>query len=64
MLAGWPDLSRWQADGKRLSALSRRNFAVVVGGLFEFHRRRRVLPDNSGKDLARETVKRSEEIKF
>ena len=52
------------ADGKPLSALSRRNFAVVVGGLFEFHRRRGVLPDNPAKDLERETVRRSEEIEF
>ncbi len=52
------------ADGKPLSALSRRNFAVVVGGLFEFHRRRGVLPDNPAKDLERETVKRSEQIEF
>jgi integrase len=52
------------ADGKPLSALSRRNFAVVVGGLFEFHRRRGVLPDNPAKDLERETVKRSGEIEF
>jgi integrase len=51
-------------DGKPLSALSRRNFAVVVSGLFEFHRRRGVLPDNPAKDLERETVKRSEEIEF
>ncbi len=51
-------------EGKPLSALSRRNFAVVVSGLFEFHRRRGVLPDNPAKDLERETVKRSEEIEF
>lgn len=51
-------------DGKPLSALTRRNFAVVVGGLFEFHRRRGVLPDNPAQDLERETVKRSGEIEF
>jgi hypothetical protein len=52
------------ADGKPLSALSRRNFAVVVGGLFEFHRRRGVLPDNPARDLERESVKRTGEIEF
>ena len=52
------------ADGKPLSALSRRNFAVVVGGLFEFHRRRGVLPDNPGKDLERESKMRTGEIEF
>jgi integrase len=52
------------ADGAPLSALSRRNFAVVVGGLFEFHRRRGVLPDNPARDLERESVKRTGEIEF
>lgn len=52
------------ADGKPLSGLSRRNFAVAIGGLLEFHRRRGVLPDNPARDLERETVKRSEEIEF
>lgn len=52
------------ADGAPLSALSRRNFAVAIGGLFEFHRRRGVVPDNPGRDLERETVKRSAEIEF
>ena len=52
------------ADGKPLSSLSRRNFAVAIGGLLEFHRRRGVLPDNPARDLERETVKRSEEIEF
>jgi integrase len=52
------------ADGKPLSALSRRNFAVVIGTLFEFHRRRGVLPDNPARDLERESVKRTGEIEF
>lgn len=52
------------AEGAPLSALSRRNFAVAIGGLFEFHRRRGVLPDNPARDLERETVKRAEEIAF
>jgi len=52
------------ADGAPLSALSRRNFAVAIGGLFEFHRRRGVLPDNPARDLERESVKRAEEIAF
>ena len=51
-------------EGAPLSALSRRNFAVAIGGLFEFHRRRGVVPDNPARDLERETVKRAEEIAF
>ncbi len=52
------------ADGAPLSALSRRNFAVAIGGLCEFHRRRGVLPDNPGKDLERESKMRTGEIEF
>jgi integrase len=52
------------ADGKHLSALSRRNFAVVIGTLFEFHRRRGVVGDNPARDLERESVKRTGEIEF
>jgi integrase len=52
------------AEGAPLSALSRRNFAVAIGGLFEFHRRRGVLPDNPGKDLERESKMRTGEIEF
>ena len=52
------------ADGAPLSALSRRNFAVAIGGLFEFHRRRGALPDNPGKDLERESKMRTGEIEF
>ncbi len=64
-----PSLQCWldrltSADGAPLSALSRRNFAVAIGGLFEFHRRRGVLPDNPARDLERESKKRSEEIEF
>jgi integrase len=64
-----PSLQCWldrltSANGAPLSALSRRNFAVAIGGLLEFHRRRGVLNDNPARDLERETVKRSEEIEF
>jgi integrase len=37
---------------------------VVIGTLFEFHRRRGVLPDNPARDLERESVKRTGEIAF
>lgn len=64
-----PGLQCWldrltSADGAPLSALSRRNFAVAIGGLLEFHRRRGVLPDNPARDLERESKKRAEEIEF
>jgi integrase len=52
------------ADGEPLSGLSRRNFAVAIGSLCEFHRRRGVLPDNPARDLERESVKRTGEIEF
>jgi integrase len=62
-LQGWLD-KLTGTDGKPLSPLTRRNFAVVLGTLLEFHRRRGVLPDNPARDLERETDNRTEEIGF
>ena len=52
------------ADGKPLAPQTKRNFATVVGGLFEFHRRRGAIPDNPCADLERDAVNRTEDVEF
>lgn len=56
-LQNWLD-NLTNANGGPLSTISRRNYAVSLGGLFEFYRRRGVLPDNLARDLEREKGKR------
>ena len=58
----WIDGLR-SADGQPLAAQSRRNFATVASGLFEFHRRRGAILENPCRDLDREKVRR-EEVAF
>lgn len=61
-IQGWVD-GLVSSDGQRLAAQSRRNFATVVSGLFEFHRRRGAIPENPCRDLDREKVRR-EDVTF
>jgi integrase len=58
----WIDGLR-SADGQPLAAQSRRNFATVTSGCFEFHRRRGAILANPCRDLEREKVRR-EEVAF
>ena len=59
------DLQAWidglaGRDGKPLAAQSRRNFATVASGLFEFHRKRGVILENPCRDLDREKVRKGD----
>ncbi len=63
------DVQRWldhltREDGAPASAQSRRNFATVVGGLFEHFRRRGSLAENPCKDLEREATRNGGDIAF
>ena len=63
------DLQRWLdglrcGDGRPVAAQSRRNFATVLGGMFEHWRRRGALPDNPCRDLEREPVRRTGDVAF
>ena len=63
------DLQTWldqlkREDGAPLSAQSRRNFAVVVGGMLNHHRRRGAIADNPAVDLEREKVRSTGDIEF
>jgi len=58
-LQAWIDGLR-SADGQPLAAQSRRNFATVTSGCFEFHRRRGAILENPCRDLDREKVRRGD----
>jgi integrase len=63
------DLQTWldqlkREDGAPLSPQSRRNFAVVVGGMLNHHRRRGAIADNPAVDLEREKVRSTSDIEF
>ncbi len=63
------DLQRWlddlrREDGEPVSAQSRRNFATVVGGMFEHYRRRGILTENPCRDLEREAVRGGGDVDF
>ncbi len=47
-------------DGKPLGPQSRRNFATVASGLFEFHRKRGAILENPCRDLDREKVRKGD----
>jgi integrase len=51
-------------DGQSLSAISKRNFATVVGGFFEHWRRRGFISTNPAADLDRPRMRKSEDVLF
>lgn len=62
-IQSWLDRLR-QRNGKPVSPTTRKNFAVVVGGLFEWARKRGVIRDNPCRDLERDGGKKSEGVEF
>jgi integrase len=63
------DVQRWLdrlccGDGSPVSAQTRRNFATVLGGMFEHYRRRGVLAENPCKDLERDSARRTGDVEF
>ncbi len=62
-LQTWIDGLRRQ-DGQPLSAISKRNFATVVGGFFEHWRRRGCLSTNPATDLDRPRTRKTEDVLF
>jgi integrase len=51
-------------DGKPVSPQTRRNFATVLGGMFEHFRRRGVIAENPCRDLERGSAKAGEDVEF
>jgi integrase len=63
------DIQNWldrlkNLDGAAASALTRRNFATVLGGFFEHYRRRGILAENPCADLERESLRSEGDIDF
>jgi hypothetical protein len=66
---GTPEVQRWldrlkREDGNLVSPQTRRNFATVLGGMFEHFRRRGSIAENPCKDLERESVHGEGDIEF
>ena len=66
---GTPEVQRWldrlkREDGDLVSPQTRRNFAAVLGGMFEHFRRRGSIAENPCKDLERESVHGEGDIEF
>ena len=62
-------LQRWVdglkgMDGKPLSALTRRNSVVVVGGMLDYHRRRGRIADNPARDIERPEIRKAGDVEF
>lgn len=63
LLQQWIDrLSR--ADGSPQSAVSKRNFATVISGFFEYWRKRGKISVNPAADLERQKIKSTEDVQF
>lgn len=66
---GTANIQRWldhlkRENGETLSVVSRRNFAVVLGGFFEHCRRRGIIGDNPCRDLERDSIRSKQDIEF
>ncbi|MSU36664.1 MAG: hypothetical protein EXS36_16515 [Pedosphaera sp.] len=64
-----PTIQRWLdglrgSTGATLSAQTRKNFATVLSGFFEFCRRRGMIIDNPMRDVEREQVKNTGGVEF
>ncbi len=62
-LQAWVDNLKG-ADGKALSPLTRRNFASVVSGMLDFHRRRGRIADNPAADIERPSIRKTGDVEF
>lgn len=63
------DVQAWldklkREDGKPVSPVTRRNFATVLGGLFEHYRRRGNLSENPVRDVERDSGRNGAEVEF
>lgn len=63
------DVQRWLdslrlTNGAMASAQTRKNFAVVLGNLFEWSRRRGIIADNPCRDLEKEKVETEGDVEF
>jgi hypothetical protein len=63
LLQHWIDNLR-KTDGSPLSAVSKRNFATILGGFFEYWRKRGKISINPAADLERQKVKHTEDVQI
>jgi integrase len=62
-IQSWLDRLK-RRNGKPVSPVTRKNFAVVLGGLFEWSRKRGVIRENPCRDIERDGGRKSEGVEF
>jgi len=63
VLQNWIDQLR-KVDGEPMSAISKRNFATIASGFFEYWRKRGKVSVNPAADLERQKIKSTEDVQF